>query len=277
MTPHLTRSHVDGLDVQDLKIRYGGVTAVKDVNLAAPTGRLTGLIGPNGAGKTSILNACSGVVRASGGRVHLFGRDVTRSEIAARARRGLGRTFQRLELCDSMTASENIALGVECGLAGRNPLRQLVSTRVDRRTVAGAVDEALTTCDLVAVAHRPVGLLSTGQRRLVELARVVAGRYRILLLDEPSSGLDHKETEHFGRILRSLVDSGRGILLVEHDMELVMSICDYLYVLDFGTQIFEGTTTETRNSEVVRAAYLGGDVELEMASGSVPGERKEVG
>jgi ABC-type branched-subunit amino acid transport system ATPase component len=124
--------------------------------------------------------------------------------------------------------------------------------------VAQATDEALDICGISAIADRPAAVLSTGQRRLVELARVLAGGFRILLLDEPSSGLDEEETDRFGRVLtRAVADRGVGILLVEHDMALVMAVCEYIHVIDFGHLIFEGTSTETQASAVVRAAYLG--------------------
>lgn len=263
-----------GLEIADLSVRYEGNVAVDSVSLAAPLGRLTGLIGPNGAGKTSIFNACSGLLRPAAGRVALCGHDVTRLGPAARARRGLGRTFQRMELFTSMTVAENVALGREARIAGSNPLWQQVGTRRQRAVVRAATEEALEVCGIADLAGQTVDALSTGQRRLVELARVYAGDFRLLLLDEPSSGLDHGESEHLGGILRSLVEKrGVGILLVEHDMALVMNICDYLYVLDFGLMIFQGTPRETQASPVVRAAYLGAEDVLEMAGPSGSGEK----
>ncbi len=255
----------DGLEVRNLTIRYGGHTAVGDVSLDAPLGRVTGLLGPNGAGKTSTFNACTGLLTPAEGRLHLFGRDVTKVGPAERARRGLGRTFQRMELFDSLTVRDNVALGREVGMAGRNPLRHLVGRRHDRATVAQRTDQALELCGIAHLAERRPADLSTGQRRLVELARVVSGEFRLLLLDEPSSGLDHTETARFGEVLRSLVtERGVGLLIVEHDMALVMSVCDYLYVLDFGRPIFDGTPEQVQVSPIVRAAYLG-DASVEAA------------
>jgi len=255
-----------GIDVTDLTVRFEGNVAVNAVSLSAPVGRLTGLIGPNGAGKTTTFNACSGLLRPDEGRIALFGADVTRRGPAARARRGLGRTFQRMELFTSMTVAENVALGREARLAGSNPLWQQVSTPRRRQVVRAATEEALQICGIEDLAGKTVENLSTGQRRLVELARVYAGDFRMLLLDEPSSGLDHAESEHLGRILRSLVDGrGVGILLVEHDMALVMNICDDLYVLDFGRLVFHGSPAETQASPIVRAAYLGAEDLMEMA------------
>ncbi|MDQ1518437.1 MAG: hypothetical protein QOE80_4267 [Actinomycetota bacterium] len=247
-----------GLVVDGIEVRYGGLVAVQGVSLTAPEGRITGLIGPNGAGKTTIFNALSGLVAPFAGSVALFGADIIRLSPAARAQRGLGRTFQRMELFDSLTVFDNVALGREAGLAGRNPLRHLIGRPGDRDAAQQAAQEALRLCGLDDLAGRRAGSLSTGQRRLVELARTVAGDFRILLLDEPSSGLDAAETKRFGEILRRIVtDTGAGILLVEHDMALVMEVCQYLYVIDFGRPIFEGTPSEVAGSDIVRAAYLG--------------------
>jgi ABC-type branched-subunit amino acid transport system ATPase component len=247
-----------GLEVHDLSISYGGHKAVSNFGLHAPPGHITGLIGPNGAGKTTIFNACSGLVRPSSGRLSLFGKDITDASCAARARSGLGRTFQKVEVCNAMTVRANVALGLEARLAGSNPVRQLFSTGARKRTVTVATDQALELCDLHALADRRVSTLSTGQRRLLELARVVAGGFRLLLLDEPSSGLDVEETRWFSAKLQQVVaERGVGILLVEHDMELVMSICSYLFVLDFGHLIFEGTPAQTQAAPEVRRAYLG--------------------
>lgn len=249
---------VDGLTVQGLVVKFGGLTAVDGQALDAPRGRITGLIGPNGAGKTTTFNACSGVLKPTAGKVLLFGEDVTGLPPQARALRGLGRTFQRMELFDTLTVLENVTLGKEAGIAGRNGLRHLFAFPADRRRCRQLADEAMEMCGIGDLAAKRPGDLSTGQRRLVELARTIAGQYKVLLLDEPSSGLDGVETEQFGRILRGLVaDHGVGILIVEHDMSLVMSTCDYIHVLDFGKPIFEGTPREVASSDLVRAAYLG--------------------
>lgn len=265
-TPHGTdrivqyRDH--GLTVEELQVRYGGHIAVHESNLVAPAGQITGLIGPNGAGKTTTFNACSGFLRPTTGRVLLDGRNITRLGPPARARLGLGRTFQRMELFDSLSVAENVGLGLESGLAGNNPLRQIFAGTGQRKRVRQAARDAMDLCGITELAERRPSNLSTGQRRLVELARAVAGGFRILLLDEPSSGLDVAETEQFGEVLRQLVADGRtGILLVEHDMALVMSITDYCYVLDFGKLIFEGTPGEVGASELVRASYLGSEAD----------------
>jgi len=249
-----------GLDLAHVTVRYGGHVAVNDVSLTAPVGRITGLIGPNGAGKTTLFNVASGWVRPAGGQLRLHGADLAALDPAARARRGLGRTFQKMELFDSLTARANVSLGREAGQAGRRPWRHMAETSRDRNRRGAAAKQAMALAGIADLADRPVAALSTGQRRLVELARCLAGDFDVLLLDEPSSGLDRAETERFGEVLtRVVAERGVGVLLVEHDMALVMSVCDYVHVLDFGTKIFEGTTAEVSASDTVRTAYLGAE------------------
>jgi ABC-type branched-subunit amino acid transport system ATPase component len=256
-----------GLEARELTVAYGGNVAVSKASLAAPLGRITGLIGPNGAGKTTTFNACNGLVRPSSGTVLLGGRDVTRIGTAARARLGMGRSFQQVQVCTGMTVRANVALGAEVSLIGRNPLRQFTGGRAQRRQVSARAADALEACGITSLAEVSTSVLSTGQRRLVELARVLAGGYSLLLLDEPSSGLDEAETARFGEILAQVVsERGVGILLVEHDMALVMASCAYIYVLDFGNMIFEGTPEQTQSSSQVRAAYLGDDEGLKASA-----------
>jgi len=253
----VSREAVD-LRAEHLTVRFGGAVAIDDLSLCAPSGQVTGLIGPNGAGKTTTFNACSGLLRPDKGRILLAGRDVSEDPPQKRARAGLGRTYQRMQLCESMTVIANVALGPEARLSGRAPWRHLFSPSDQQRAIATATDEALELCGIGDLRDRTISTLSTGKRRLVELARVLAGGFSVLLLDEPSSGLDEAETEAFGEILRRVQLERRvGMLLVEHDMSLVMSICARLYVLDFGKLIFEGLPDEAQASEVVRAAYLG--------------------
>ena len=247
-----------GLELQALKVRFGGVTAVDNVSIRAPHGKITGLIGPNGAGKTTTFNACSGLVRASSGQVVFNGRAITGLRPHRRARLGLGRTFQKAELFDSLTVEENVAMGREAPLAGGNPFAHLRSRRREMRSIEASCRDALRLVGIEHLRTQQTGLLPTGQRRLVELARVLAGPFELLLLDEPSSGLDPQETEVFGSILaRVVAERGTGVLLVEHDMKLVAQICDYVYVLDFGAPIFEGSVEQMQQSPSVQAAYLG--------------------
>ena len=252
------RAATAGLDLAHVTVRFGGHVAVNDVSLTAPVGRITGLIGPNGAGKTTLFNVASGLVRPASGTLRLHGADMSGLDPAARARHGLGRTFQKMELFDSLTTRENVSLGREAGQARRRPWRHVAETRSDRIRRNAAAEHAMALAGVADLAERPVATLSTGQRRLAELARCLAGEFDVLLLDEPSSGLDRAETRRFGEILVRVVEQrGVGILLVEHDMTLVMNICDYVHVLDFGTKIFEGTTADVSSSDTVRAAYLG--------------------
>lgn len=256
--PAAHRKTAGSLIVDDLVIRFGGLVAVDRVSLAAKTGTITGLIGPNGAGKTSTFNACSGLVRPTSGQILFGGRDISRFTPARRAHTGLGRTFQRVELCESFPVYDNIAIGCEAGLAGGNPVKHVLSRSGTRREIDDWVREAVGLCGLEAVVNTPAHALSTGQRRLLELARCLVSPFQILLLDEPSSGLDRAETDRFGDLLERVVaERGLGILLVEHDMDLVMRVCSTLYVLDYGELVFSGSPGEARNSPIVQAAYLG--------------------
>lgn len=253
---------VDGLSVEGLVVKYGGHVAVNQQTLTAPRGRITGLIGPNGAGKTTTFNACTGLLKPTAGTIRLFGEDITSAPPQARALKGIGRTFQRMELFDTLTVRENVALGKEAAMAGRLAFKHLFATKAQTLQLRELSEAAMELCQITRLADRRPADLSTGERRLVELARVIAGEFPIMLLDEPSSGLDGGETEEFGRILKTLVaERGTGILIVEHDMSLVMSTCDYIHVLDFGKPIYEGTAREVASSALVRAAYLGSEAD----------------
>ncbi|MDT4936710.1 MAG: hypothetical protein QOG80_381 [Pseudonocardiales bacterium] len=248
------------LTVRDLGVRFGGVHAVDGFSMSAELGSITGLIGPNGAGKTTTLNACSGFVRPSGGLVEIDGTDLRRYGVAARARLGLGRTFQRGDLFDSLTVLENLIVAREAGLAGANPIAQVIGHRGDRDASHAAAFGAMQTTGITRFANVRAGVLSTGEKRLVELARVLTGSFDLLLLDEPSSGLHGAEVDRFGEVLVQVVaERGVGIVLVEHDMGLVRHVCDQVYVMDFGRLIFAGTVDEMLDSDAVRSAYLGSD------------------
>ena len=244
-----------------LTVRFGGVSAVDDLSFRVPFGSLTGLIGPNGAGKSTTFNACSGLIRPASGTVSLDGRDITAATPAQRARLGLGRTFQRIDLFDRLSVAENVAMGAEARLVGRRRLGSIFATRREASSVAAMTDEAMQRCAITHFAGQRAGTLSTGQRRLVELARAIAGNFRILLLDEPSSGLDSHETSSVASILSLIVkERGTGILLVEHDMSLVREVCQYTYAIDFGRLITGGPTNEVLASGPVRSIYLGSEV-----------------
>jgi branched-chain amino acid transport system ATP-binding protein len=237
------------LDITDVTVRFGGLLALNEVALGADPGRITGLIGPNGAGKTTLFNVVTGLQRPTRGKVVLDGEDVTDLAPYKRARRGLGRTFQRLELFGTLTVRENVEVAAN-----------IASRWVERKTTPGAVAEGLIErVGLGAVADVRTDALPTGQGRLVELARSLATQPRVLLLDEPASGQDAAETEHFADLLRDLARDGMTIVLVEHDMSLVMAVCDYIHVLDFGSLLSAGTPEEIRSDPAVLAAYLGSE------------------
>ncbi|MHB8464775.1 MAG: ABC transporter ATP-binding protein [Acidimicrobiales bacterium] len=243
------------LAAREVTVRFGGVVALDAVDLPVGRGTIAGLIGPNGAGKTTLFNAITGVVGVSSGRVELDGTDITQWPTHRRGRAGIARTFQRLELFSGLTVHDNLLAAWESSVAGGVLGRQ---RRTGRRIVSDLVDQL----DLGHLANRLAGQLSTGQGRIVELARALAARPRVLLLDEPSSGLDPAETAAFRDILLRIVGRDTGepsILLVEHDVGLVMDVCDVITVLDFGVMIATGAPAAIRNDDRVIAAYLGDD------------------
>jgi branched-chain amino acid transport system ATP-binding protein len=238
------------LEVQEVTVRFGGHTALSSVSLDVEAGRITGLIGPNGAGKTTMFNVITGLQAPTKGSVQLDGKDVGGRLPYKRARLGMARTFQRLELFGQLTVRENIQVA--------GGLRKQWGKSAN--TLDGpppTVEELLDRVGLSGVADVRADSLPTGQGRLVELARALAIRPRLLLLDEPASGQDEEETKAFADLLRSLAGEGMAILLVEHDMELVMQVCAKIYVLDFGQMMASGTPAEVRADPKVQAAYLG--------------------
>jgi branched-chain amino acid transport system ATP-binding protein len=274
------------LTVSGVAVRFGGVSALRDVSLSVQPGTVTGLIGPNGAGKTTLFNVISGLQTPGRGSVHLFETDVTAMKPHHRARLGLARTFQRLELFGSLTAGENVQVGLESTYRWweRRNLRRMVPWKRKSLPVgdpadgvaaetSGTLDAA--TCDrllegvgLQGRGSQHAASMSTGLARMVELARGLAIGPKLLLLDEPGSGLDEAESSVLGELLGRLAAGGMAVLLVEHDMELVMRICDHIYVLDFGDIIASGTPEEIRLDPMVQAAYLG---EVAPSAQVVPG------
>ncbi len=261
---------MDGLVANEVVVRFGGLVALEGVSVEAPPKRITGLIGPNGAGKTTMFNVCCGFQKANEGSVTLDGADITHMGPAHRARLGLGRTFQRMELFSSLTVRENVEIAVEARDVGNDPFSQLGAVgggRRKRREVRHRAAELIDETGLGPVAEHFAGEVSTGQGRLIELARALARGPRILLLDEPSSGLDAAESAAFGQLLVRIVgERDLGIVMVEHDMSLVLNICDWLQVLDFGRPLMAGTADEVRASEEVRTAYLGRESGLTVGS-----------
>ena len=244
------------LETTGISVNFGGVRALVDVDLTVEPGQLVGLIGPNGAGKTTYIDAITGFVRCRGG-VTLEGRDISSLPPHQRAKLGLARTWQSIELFEDLTVRENLAV------ASYRPsvlatLREVVSTPVG---TTEAVEQALALFGLAARADATPEDLSQGQRKLVGVARALVASPRLLCLDEPAAGLDTTESEELGRQLRGIVDAGTALLLVDHDMGLVLSISDYVVVLEFGQVIARGTPEAVRRDPNVIAAYLGSAAE----------------
>jgi ABC-type branched-subunit amino acid transport system ATPase component len=239
------------LVVEAVSVRFGGLQALDGVDLQVAGGEIHGLIGPNGAGKTTLFNVVAGLQRPTGGTVRLGAHDITRTKPHRRSRLGLGRTFQRLELFGTLTARENVQMAAEVQrgklASGRTPGEEAIAQ--------------LERVGLLSIADEPTDSLPTGLARLVEMARALACSPDLLLLDEPSSGLNAEETHALGQVLVQLAGDGMGILLVEHDMELVMSICDRVDVLDNGTVICRGDPDSVRADPLVQQAYLGGEAD----------------
>jgi len=254
------------LQATGVSVSFGGVRALVDVDLDVGEGELVGLIGPNGAGKTTFVDAITGFVPYSG-RVELDGRDLAGLRPHLRALRGLGRTWQSTELFDDLTVRENLAV------ASRRPsfwqvTRELFGGEYED---GGAIEDALDLVELGWARELMPGDLSQGQRKLVGVARAIAMQPRLLCLDEPAAGLDTSESEELGRRLRGLADAGHSMLLIDHDMGLVLSVCDRIFVLEFGKLIASGPPETVRRDPSVVGAYLGSAAaELTAQSGGGP-------
>jgi branched-chain amino acid transport system ATP-binding protein len=262
------------IEARNVTVRFGGLVAVSDVSLAVPPASIVGLVGPNGAGKTTLFNVFSGLLRPQQGDVFLGGKKITGAAPSKRARLGLARTFQQLELFMGLTVREHVVLGYRV----RNQRRRLWSDLV----TAGAlhresdaertrVDHLIDLLDLGSVANVGASVLPLGTARRVEVARALATGPSIVLLDEPSSGLDGHETSQLGSALRTVADEEKiSLLLVEHDVAMVLGLSSEVAVLDFGIRIAYGTPDEIRNDPAVRAAYLGDDEAVEGTSDERP-------
>ncbi len=251
------------LDAAGITRSFAGIVALDDVSLRVHAGERVGLIGPNGAGKTTFFNCVLGVLRPDRGTTRLAGEDISGLPVHARARRGIGRSFQRIELFPESTVREHLLVAERTRRGTGRLWRDLLGMGRPRADELAACDEVLDLLGLGGLADEPIEHLSLGQGRLVEVGRALMTHPRLLLLDEPSSGLDREETRDLAATLRAVqAEQGFAILLVEHDVELVAGFTERCYVLDFGSLIAEGPTPEVLASPEVRAAYLG-DMEVQ--------------
>jgi branched-chain amino acid transport system ATP-binding protein len=249
------------LRVQGIEVRFGGVVALAGVDLELGHGELVGIIGPNGAGKTTLFDVIAGARRPQAGTVHLDDVDVTGRSELWRARHGVARTFQRQQLFGSLTVEENVLAALEWRGGGGGLVADLLHAPSRRRLVderRAVAAEALETCGVAAHAGRQVGGLPIGVGRLVELARALVVEPRVLLLDEPRSGLGPADSDHLADLLRRIgTERGCSVLLVEHDMSFVMSLCQRIVVLQRGARLAQGRPAEIQQNQEVRDAYLG--------------------
>jgi branched-chain amino acid transport system ATP-binding protein len=246
------------LDARGVTKRFSGIVALDHVDIAVDAGERVGLIGPNGAGKTTLFNCLLGVLRTDGGTVSFDGSDVTRLPVHRRARRGIGRTFQRIELFPDSTIREHLLVAERVRRGDGRLWKDLVGLGRPRPDEVARCDEVLELLGLGDLAGEPIERLSLGKGRLVEVGRALITDPKLLLLDEPSSGLDRAETAALAETLRRVqAEHGFAILLVEHDIELVSSFTTRSYLLDFGKVLTDGPTARVMASDQMRAAYLG--------------------
>ncbi len=251
------------LEVRELGKAFGGVAAIADLSFAVPEGSIYAVIGPNGAGKTTLFNMLSGVYVPSDGAIEFDGTSLSGLEPHQVATRGISRTFQNLQIFFNMSVLENVMVGchqrARSGLY-RAALRLPGVVREEQQIRAWAL-EALEFCGLAHLAERPADALPYGELKRVEIARALAADPRLLLMDEPAAGLNDTETAELRELIRRIGARGVTVLLVEHNMGLVMQVSDTVLVLDYGSKLAEGTTTEIQNDPRVIAAYLGGEVQ----------------
>jgi branched-chain amino acid transport system ATP-binding protein len=246
------------LEAKRVTKRFAGITALEDVSITVEPGEPVGLIGPNGAGKTTFFNCLLGMLRPDRGRVRFNGRDITRTPIYRRARLGFGRTFQRVELFTGTTVRDHLFVAERARHGTGRLWKDVLNLAGPTRSEQKRVDRTLDLLRLTDVADRPIESLGLGRARLVEMGRALMTEPLLLLLDEPSSGLDQSETmELVGTLQEVQREHGTAILLVEHDIEMVQAFASRLYVLDFGVVIASGPTATVMDDEAVRKAYLG--------------------
>lgn len=258
---HASTDPALALELSDVTVRFGGIVALSDVTVSAARGEVLGLIGPNGAGKTTLFDVISGVRAPDNGRVLLDGRDITTASAVMRARRGLRRTFQRVQTFGWLSVEDNVLAALEWRGGGGGMLADLVALPTRRhheRERRVRVAKVLERCGLTAVAKEPAAALPIGLGRMVEVARAVVDPPTVLLLDEPTSGLEQAESDRLGELIQSIRAEGTcAVVLVEHDVGFVMRQCQRIVVLDLGRVLAVGSPQEIQANVEVRAAYLG--------------------
>jgi branched-chain amino acid transport system ATP-binding protein len=249
------------LEARDVVVRFGGLTALAGVDISVPSGALIGLVGPNGAGKSTLFGVCSGLQRPNQGSVSLSGEDVTDASPQARARLGLARTFQQPEMFLGLTVRQHLTLAYRVDKQRSRLWKDMFNGGAWRRPdkeETERVDMLLELLSLTSIADSLVDTLPLGTTRLVEVGRALANGPKVVLLDEPLSGLDANEAAQLAAALtRTVANEGTSLLLVEHDVGMVLSMCSHIFVLDFGQLIAEGSPDSVRNNAAVKAAYLG--------------------
>ncbi len=248
------------LEIRDLDMVFGGVHAVQSLTFSVEAGTVHSVIGPNGAGKTTLFNLISGIYKPTRGRILLDGEDVTGRPPFALARRGMSRTFQNLQICMNLSAIENVMLGAHLRLSERLLPSMLCLPHI-RKADDGCREEAARLMEYTGVGryvHVQASSMPYGALKRLEIARALAARPKLLLLDEPAAGLNQTETREIDALIQKMAASGVTVVLVEHDMKLVMGISDRILVLDYGKKLAEGTASEVRSNPDVIVAYLGG-------------------
>jgi branched-chain amino acid transport system permease protein len=245
------------LQVDKIRKQFGGLTAVNDISFNIAAGQIVGLIGPNGAGKSTTFNLITGVLSKTSGQVLFRGSDISALPSRDISRQGMARTFQHVKMIPDMTVLENVAMGAYT--RGRSGVvsSMLRTNQAEEQSLMKEAQRQLERIGMGAYLHEQAGNLAMGPQRLMEIARALCCDPALLLLDEPAAGLRHKEKQALAAVLRQLQGEGMSILLVEHDMDLVMDVCDHLVVMEFGTLLTQGTPAEIQASPAVRAAYLG--------------------
>jgi branched-chain amino acid transport system ATP-binding protein len=265
------------LEVYGLTKRFGGIAAVSDVNFELQHAQILGLIGPNGAGKTTIFDMLSGLLPIDAGRIRLKGVDITHMGPDRRASLGLGRSFQDARIFPTLTVAENIAIGLERHLEQRDHLAALLNlpaVQEEEEDVAFTVDDLIDLMNLGAFRDKFVSELSTGTRRIVDLAMAIAHDPSVLILDEPSSGIAQRETEALGPLLKRIqAEAGCALLIIEHDMPLITSVSDEIIALDLGQVVCQGPPEQVMSDPRVISSYLGGDLDLIQRSGTQSSQR----